>query len=96
MLIHIGADIVIHSEDVIAIIDQKYIQSSSINEEMLKEQSSKQRINHEDETKSIVITTDYIYHSPLSILTLKKRASMATVMSNLDDYTDEENLETTL
>lgn len=95
MLIHIGADIVIHSEDVIAIIDQKYIQSSSINEEMLNEQSSKQRINHEDETKSIVITTDYIYHSPLSILTLKKRASMATVMSNLDDYTDEENLETT-
>ncbi|SEO40286.1 protein of unknown function [Amphibacillus marinus] len=90
MFIHIGDDQVIRSEEIIAMIDQQYVESSSINEEMIEfieEQEESLELDG-DVTKSIIITTESVYYSPLSIMTLKKRASMISTISNLDDYTD--------
>lgn len=75
MFIHIGDDHVIQSKDVIAIIDYSLVTSSTINEEMLQELRREKEIiaTEEDLTKAIVITTNKVYYSPLSVLTLKKR-----------------------
>lgn len=91
MFIHIGDDNVIRSEEVIAIIDHNLISSSTINEQMLFNQRKNKKVldlQQEEASKSIVITKDYIYYSPLSVLTLKKRASMISTISKLEDYSD--------
>ncbi|WP_062515208.1 extracellular matrix regulator RemB [Halobacillus sp. KGW1] len=91
MFIHIGDDHVIHSEDVVAIIDNSLISSSSIIEEFIfNQRKNRQVIETEDhQAKSIVITNDVIYFSPLSVFTLKKRANMMTTLSKLEDYSEE-------
>ncbi|PWU70089.1 extracellular matrix regulator RemB [Gracilibacillus dipsosauri] len=90
MFIHIGDDHVIQSKDVIAIIDYSLVTSSTINEEMLQELRREKEIiaTEEDLTKAIVITTNKVYYSPLSVLTLKKRASMISTISKLEDYSE--------
>ncbi|WP_067840371.1 extracellular matrix regulator RemB [Amphibacillus sediminis] len=95
MFIHIGDDQVIRSDDIIAMIDQQYIASSTINEELIENHEEQEEAEELDSevTKSIIITKDCVYYSPLSIATLKKRASMLSTLSHLDDYTDSETLE---
>ncbi|WP_077623782.1 extracellular matrix regulator RemB [Sediminibacillus massiliensis] len=90
MFIHIGADNVIRSEDVVAIIDHQLVSSSTINEQMLfNQRKNKKVLDPSDEAvKSLVITKEYIYYSPLSVLTLKKRASMISTISKLEDYSE--------
>ncbi|MGP4038967.1 extracellular matrix regulator RemB [Gracilibacillus sp. D59] len=90
MFIHIGDDHVIQSKDVIGIIDYSLVTSSTINEEMLKEMKQKQQVvvTDEEETKAVVITPQKVYYSPLSVLTLKKRASMISTISKLEDYSE--------
>lgn len=90
MFIHIGNDNVIQSKDVVSIIDRNIISSSSIMEEMIQRASkAKKIIAPTEETKSVVITKELIYFSSLSVGTLKKRASMISTISKLDDYSDE-------
>ncbi|WP_106495682.1 extracellular matrix regulator RemB [Lentibacillus sp. Marseille-P4043] len=92
MFIHIGNDTVIQSKDVVTIIDRNVITSSSIMEEMMDNAKKKNVIVSEAEpadTKSVVITTNQIYFSTLSVPTLKKRASMISTISKLDDYSEE-------
>ncbi|WP_017471604.1 extracellular matrix regulator RemB [Amphibacillus jilinensis] len=96
MFIHIGDDQVIRSDQIIVMIDQQYVASSSINEEMIEHQEEVEdmpQLDH-DLTKSIIITKDHVYYSPLSILTLRKRASMISTLSHLDDYTDSDTYDT--
>ncbi|UFT99431.1 DUF370 domain-containing protein [Radiobacillus kanasensis] len=90
MFIHIGSDHVIQSEDVIAIIDYQIVSSSTINEEMLVNQKKADNVQNslDEAIKSIVITKDAIYYSPLSVLTLKKRTSMISTISKLENYTE--------
>lgn len=90
MFIHIGEDHVIDSEDVIAIIDKELLSSSSIVNEMIMNQRKNKKVFESsfDVAKSIVITKDYIYFSPLSVLTLKKRANMSSTLNKLEDYSD--------
>ncbi|WP_430789524.1 extracellular matrix regulator RemB [Virgibacillus flavescens] len=90
MFIHIGNDNVIQSKDVVSIIDRNIISSSSIMEEMIQRATkSKKIIKPAEDTKSVVITKDLIYFSSLSVGTLKKRASMISTISKLDNYSDE-------
>ncbi|MCP3026923.1 extracellular matrix regulator RemB [Halobacillus sp. A5] len=91
MFIHIGDDHVIQSKDVVSIIDHTLLSSSSIIEEMIFNQRKNKRVveTDENEAKAIVITKDYIYFSPLSVYTLKKRANMMTSLNRLEDYSDE-------
>ncbi|MFD1040324.1 extracellular matrix regulator RemB [Virgibacillus byunsanensis] len=90
MFIHIGNDNVVQSKDIISIIDRNLLTSSTIMEEMMVIATKKDKVNGpKGDAKSVVITRDYIYYSPLSVSTLKKRASMISTISKLDDYSDE-------
>lgn len=90
MFIHIGNDNVIQSKDVISIIDRNIISSSIIMEEMMNNVKSQERVyGPTDEAKSVVITNEQVYFSTLSVSTLKKRASMISTISKLDDFSDE-------
>ncbi|NBJ69782.1 MULTISPECIES: extracellular matrix regulator RemB [Clostridia] len=90
MFIHIGNDYVIHSNDVIAIIDYHLISSSTIMEEFMSAAYTNHKIKGpQEEAKSIMITKDQIYYSSLSVSTLKKRASMISTISKLDDFSDD-------
>ncbi|KHE71714.1 extracellular matrix regulator RemB [Halobacillus sp. BBL2006] len=91
MFIHIGDDHVIQSKDVVSIIDHSLVSSSSIIEEMIfNQRKNKQVVETEDnQAKSIVITDDFIYFSPLSVFTLKKRANMMSTLNKLEDFSEE-------
>ncbi|HLR08640.1 MAG TPA: DUF370 domain-containing protein [Bacillota bacterium] len=94
MFIHIGNDHVIETNDVVAIIDKNLESSSTIMQEMLakaKEQNT--LLGSKSMAKSIVVTTDKIYYSTLSVATLEKRAGMETMINKLDDYSDELDVE---
>ncbi|SET74872.1 protein of unknown function [Oceanobacillus limi] len=92
MFIHIGNDNVIRSSDIITIIDQSIVSSSSIMEELMTEKANDIK-GPTDDVKSVVITSDIIYLSTLSVSTLKKRASMISTISKLDDYSEDLELE---
>ncbi|WP_100011707.1 extracellular matrix regulator RemB [Lentibacillus sediminis] len=90
MFIHIGNDHVIQSEEVIAIVDYHLISSSTIMEEMMvRAKNEKKVFGPTRDAKSVMITTGNIYYSTLSVNTLKKRASMISTISKMDDFSDE-------
>ncbi|KAA6447168.1 DUF370 domain-containing protein [Bacillus swezeyi] len=72
MYIHLGDDFVVSTREIVAIFDYK-AKASPIVEEFLTKQ--KKRIVSSNSTpKSIVVTVQTIYFSPLASGTLKKRA----------------------
>lgn len=74
MFIHIGGDTVVSTKEVISILDHQTVKSSKTNKEFLQDKR-KTVVDHSvEETKSYVITQDAIYCSPISSLTLKRRA----------------------
>lgn len=90
MFIHIGDDNVIHSEEIIAIMDYNLIPSSAIMDEMMTDaKKMKKVVGPKKDIKSIMITKDLIYCSNLSVNTLKKRSSIAQAINKLDDYAEE-------
>jgi len=74
MFIHIGGDTVVSTKDVISILDHQTVKSSKNNKAFLQEKKKMVVDSAQEETKSYVITTDAIYCSPISSLTLKRRA----------------------
>ncbi|WP_078429542.1 extracellular matrix regulator RemB [Alkalihalobacterium alkalinitrilicum] len=87
MFIHLGGDIVIRSKDVVAILNSDMKESSGITKEFINAHFKANYVFEisEEMTKSIVITNDQVYYSPISSVTLKRRAQ---VVSELDSYTD--------
>lgn len=73
---HIGGDTVVSIKDVITIIDHQSVKTSKITKKFLEDERKKKRLvdTNQEETKSYVITQDVIYCSPISSLTLKRRA----------------------
>ncbi|GAA4076942.1 MAG TPA: DUF370 domain-containing protein [Bacilli bacterium] len=93
MFINIGDQQLIKSDDIIVMIDQQYIESSTINGEMIEyQQNQEDTPNINNNTKTIIVTKDNVFYSPLSILTLKKRSSLQMMIDHLDDYTDSDTL----
>lgn len=76
MFVHLGGDIVIRSKDIIAILDRQVRETSETTDDFLSfyEQSKEVEEIVKEMTKSIVITTNQIYYSPISSTTLKRRA----------------------
>lgn len=74
MFIHIGGDTVVSTKDVISILDHQTVKSSKINKNFLNEKRRTVVDHSVEDTKSYVITQDAIYCSPISSLTLKRRA----------------------
>lgn len=94
MFIYIGENQYIRTEDIILMIDQQYIESSTINGEMVEyQEEQEEHFDMKDQTKTIIITKDSVYDSPFSILTLKKKSSLEITLDHLDDYTDSDTFE---
>ncbi|PAV28499.1 DUF370 domain-containing protein [Virgibacillus profundi] len=90
MFIHIGNDHVIRSKDVVAITDFNLISSSTIMDEMMIESNKQKKVfGSQMDAKSVMITTEAIYYSTLSVSTLKKRTGLISTISKLDDFIDE-------
>ena len=90
MFIHVGEEHIISADEIIAIIDYSLVSSSTINDELLVALDEKEAVIVTDETltKSVVFTADKVYYSPLSVLTLRKRSSVLSTISRLDDYSE--------
>ncbi|MGE7274565.1 extracellular matrix regulator RemB [Brevibacillus panacihumi] len=74
MFIHIGGDTVVSTKEVISILDHQTVKSSKTNKGFLQDKRKTVGDHSVEETKSYVITQDAIYCSPISSLTLKRRA----------------------
>ncbi|MGM0877101.1 MAG: extracellular matrix regulator RemB [Bacillota bacterium] len=76
MYIHLGDNFVVPSKEVVMILDRQSSQASAIVKEFFEKQQGNivQLVN--GEAKSVIVTMDKIYFSPLSSSTLKKRAQI--------------------
>ena len=92
MFIHIGNENVIRSKDIVSIIDYNIISSSTIMDEMMTANQDI-IIGPVEDAKAVVITNEHLYLSTLSVATLKKRASIMSTISKLDDYSGDLELE---
>jgi regulator of extracellular matrix RemA (YlzA/DUF370 family) len=93
LFIHIGNGNVIREKDVIALVDYQLISSSVIMEQMISEARKQDKmVGCDEEVKSVMITSDIVYYSPLSVSALKKRAGTKSIVAKLDDYSDEIDL----
>ena len=83
MFLHLGADIVIPKKDVIMIIDIR-TKKSPVTKEFLQISEDEGFIRPvAEKIKSVIITTDHIYMSPISCSTLKKRAE--NIFASIED-----------
>lgn len=76
MFLHLGGDVVVHKKDIIAIIDARTKISQATKEflEIAEDEGFFSAVAEPEKEKSFVITTHHIYLSPISCVTLKKRA----------------------
>ncbi|WP_040951119.1 extracellular matrix regulator RemB [Gorillibacterium massiliense] len=76
MFIHLGGDKIIRSSELIAIFDLSIEENSKISKQFVYEaaRENKVEIIGEEESKSMVVTVDKVYYSPISTSTLKKRS----------------------
>ncbi len=78
MFLHLGGDVVVSKEDIIAILDVRTRQAPITKEfiEIARDEGFIKSIYDQEKEKSFIITTRDIYMSPISCVTLKKRAEI--------------------
>ena len=74
MYLHIGEDILVKTDEVIAILDKQLLDCSPFTHEFLERKADKIVNLAKTSIKSIVITDNHVYYSPLASGTLKKRS----------------------
>ena len=77
MFLHLGGDVLINQQKVIAILDLETAMKNSISEKYLNSIKENERINYISEKgkeKSLIITTEGNFFSPISSTTLLKRS----------------------
>ncbi|WP_322972558.1 extracellular matrix regulator RemB [Pseudalkalibacillus salsuginis] len=76
LFIHLGENVVVQARDVVAIFDYEIAKGSEETKEFLDyhQRKDKLEIINSELIKSIVLTTEEVYLSPLSSVTLKRRA----------------------
>ncbi len=79
MYLHVGEEVLVRTRDIIAILDVESASSSPFMEEFIARQSQQVVRLAKGTAKSIVITGNYIYYSPLASGTLKKRSQKLSV-----------------
>lgn len=82
MYLHIGEDILVHTDEIVAILDKKLLDSSSILAEFLQQKENITLHLAKRSVKSIVVTTKHVYYSPLSSVTLTKRAQQNVMLAD--------------
>lgn len=78
MFIHLGGEKIIRTAELIAIFDLSIEKNSKISKQFVTEASKNKKVEiiGEEESKSLVVTVDRVYYSPISSTTLKKRADL--------------------
>ncbi|MFC0561296.1 extracellular matrix regulator RemB [Halalkalibacter alkalisediminis] len=91
MFIHLGGDVIIRSKEIIAILNWEVQEQSPITGVYLKEEEKRKKkiVISEDYIKSIVLTDDEIYYSPVSSLTLNRRAQGLALLDMNVEIEDE-------
>lgn len=76
MYIHLGEEKIVRVSELVAILDYAIEKSSIITQQFIQQALDEKRLIQigEKEQKSLVITEDKVYISPISPTTLKKRA----------------------
>lgn len=76
MFIHLGGEKIIRASELIGIFDLSIEKTSKVTKQFTSYavKEKKVEIIGEEECKSLVVTLDKIYYSPISSSTLKKRA----------------------
>ena len=77
MFIHLGGDVVVSKEEVIAIVSTQLMKKTEVNREFMELAENDgfiKPITERTNVKSVIITTKNIYLSPISAVTLKKRS----------------------
>jgi extracellular matrix regulatory protein B len=79
MYLHVGEEVLVRTRDIIAILDIDSTSTSPFMEEFIARQE--QQVVHlaKGTVKSIVVTGNHIYYSPLASGTLKKRSQKLSV-----------------
>jgi extracellular matrix regulatory protein B len=79
MYLHVGEEVLVRTRDIIAILEIDSANSSPYMEEFMTRQN--QQVVHlaKGAVKSIVVTGNHIYYSPLASGTLKKRSQKLSV-----------------
>lgn len=74
LFLHLGEDIVLRTKEIVAIIDSNLVQESVILKEFI-DINDKNIVHISDGTvKSIVVTENKVYFSPLTAVTLNRRS----------------------
>ena len=84
MFIHLGGDTVVNSKQIIAIINAENSMGANSTKEFIKiaqEKGAVKKLDHD--YVSIIVTDQAVYLSPISSLTLKKRAGF---IEDLESY----------
>lgn len=77
MFIHLGGDVVVPKDEVIAIMSTQLMKRTEVNREFMELAENDgfiYPITERSNVKSIIITIKKIYLSPISSVTLKKRS----------------------
>lgn len=82
MFIYIGNDLVIESKQIVAIFELDLVNHSKRLTSIVKKSAQNNcLLGSKDDAKSVIITDDYVYYSPLSTLTLKNRDELYQTIS---------------
>jgi len=77
MFVHIGKNIMVSNKDIIMILDYNKIKKSPQSQNFLLSMTNQKLINsdhfQEKNIKTIIITTEKTYYSPIAAATLAKR-----------------------
>lgn len=83
MYIHIGEDHNIRAKDIITILDKESANQSELVEEFLTRHKENVMNLSKNPYKSVIITYDKVYLSPIASGTLKKRSSHLNIQEFL-------------
>lgn len=87
MFIELDDEHVIHSEKVISILDIQLTKTSTRLKKLLEYKKEHNELFGECETgKAIIVTDEYMYYSPQSPFTLKKRFNRNEIIRKIDNY----------
>jgi hypothetical protein len=91
LFIHLGGDVIIRSKDIIAILNCDVKEQSQITSTYLKEEEKRKKkiVISTDYIKSIVLTNEEVYYSPVSSLTLNRRAQGKALMDLHHEYDED-------
>lgn len=81
MFIHLGGEKIVRASELIGIFDLSIEKASKITKQFTSHAAKSKRVEYigEEECKSLVVTVDKVYFSPISSATLKKRTNQLFV-----------------